>query len=90
LIRSGRIYSAGNFLPLSKNSALDKNLGTRHRAAFGLAEQTDAIVLVVSEENRSVGLVHGTYFKKDLDHSALRKELYELLGIKGKLDKATV
>lgn len=84
LIRSGRIFSAGNFLPLSKNPALDKNLGTRHRAAFGLAEQTDAIVLVVSEENKSVNIVHGTHFSKDVDHGTLRLELYDLLGIKVK------
>lgn len=84
LIRAGRIFSAGNFLPLSKNPALDKNLGTRHRAAIGLAEQTDAIVLVVSEENRAVSLVHGGHFMKDIDHSTLRHELYELFGVKGK------
>lgn len=82
LIRAGRIYSAGNFLPLSQNSALDKNLGTRHRAAFGLAEQTDAIIVVISEENKSVGIVHGGHFIKDLDHARLRTELYDLLGVK--------
>ncbi|MCB0349699.1 MAG: diadenylate cyclase CdaA [Bdellovibrionales bacterium] len=84
LIRAGRIFSAGNFLPLSKNPALDKNLGTRHRAGFGLAEQTDAIVIIVSEENRSVNLVHGSHFAKDVDHGTLRRELYDLLGIKVK------
>lgn len=82
LIRGGRIFSAGNFLPLSKNSALDKNLGTRHRAAIGIAEQTDAVILVVSEENKSVSIVHGGHFVKDLDHATLRTELYDLLGVK--------
>ncbi|MEQ1664791.1 MAG: diadenylate cyclase CdaA [Bdellovibrionales bacterium] len=86
LVRGGKIYSAGNFLPLSKNSALDKNLGTRHRAAFGLAEQTDAVVLIISEETRSVGLIYGTHFSKELDHGALRSELYEILGVKVKID----
>jgi len=82
LIRGGRVYSAGNFLPLTQNPALDKNLGTRHRAAIGLAEQTDAIVLIVSEESRIVNLVHGGQFLKNLDHAKLRHELYELLGVK--------
>ena len=44
IIRGSRIVSAGSFLPLSKNPALDKNLGTRHRAAIGLTEETDALV----------------------------------------------
>jgi diadenylate cyclase len=87
VIRNGRIFSAGNFLPLSKNPALDKNLGTRHRAAIGLAEQTDAIVIVVSEENRSLSLVNGSQFMKDIDHSTLRQELYELMGVKGKSER---
>ena len=67
LIRGGRIVSAGCFLPLSKNSALDKNLGTRHRAACGLTEETDAHVFVVSEENRSVGMAHSGILDLDLD-----------------------
>lgn len=51
LIRSDRIVSAANVLPVSAAAALDKKLGTRHRAAVGLSEQTDALVLVVSEES---------------------------------------
>lgn len=87
LIRSGRIHSAGCFLPLSKNPALDKNLGTRHRAAIGVTEETDAIVLVVSEENRSVGVVHSGQLMPNLDHASLRTELYKSLGIKKKPTK---
>lgn len=82
IIRSGKIHSAGCFLPLSKNPVLDKNLGTRHRAAIGLTEETDAFVLVVSEESRSVGIVHGGSFKPDVDHATLRQELYELFGLR--------
>lgn len=89
LVRAGRIFSAGNFLPLSKNPALDKNLGTRHRAALGLGEQTDAVIIVVSEESRSVNMVHGGHFLKDLDHGTLRQELYELLGVKIKPEWST-
>jgi diadenylate cyclase len=88
LVRGGRVFSAGNFLPLSKNQALDKNLGTRHRAAIGLAEQTDAIIIVVSEENKSVNLVHGSTFVKDIDHATLRSELYSLLGVKTKVERS--
>ena len=57
LVRSGKIHAAGCFLPLSKNPALDKNLGTRHRSAIGLTEETDALVFVISEENNSHGFI---------------------------------
>lgn len=82
IIRGGRIHSAGCFLPLSKNPVLDKNLGTRHRAAIGLTEETDALVLVVSEESKSVGLVEGGTLHPDLDHPAIRQMLYEGLELK--------
>ncbi len=85
IVRGGRIYSAGCFLPLSQNPALDRNWGTRHRAAMGLSEQTDAIVLVVSEENRSVSVFHAGYVTARLDHAALRAKLYDLLGVKQKV-----
>lgn len=88
LVRGGRIVSAGCFLPLSKNSALDKNLGTRHRAAIGLTEETDAYVFVVSEENRSVGVAHSGILQTDMDHLAIRQALYELYGLTKKLERA--
>ncbi|MCB0342345.1 MAG: TIGR00159 family protein [Pseudobdellovibrionaceae bacterium] len=81
IVRNGRILSAGNFLPLSKNPALDKNLGTRHRAAIGLTEETDAVVLVVSEENKSVSGVQSGKLSTELDHSGLRTFLYEIYGM---------
>jgi diadenylate cyclase len=82
IIRGGRVWAAGCFLPLSKNPALDKNLGTRHRAAIGLTEETDALVIVVSEENRSVGIVEGGQMIADIDHATLRRGLYESYGLK--------
>jgi diadenylate cyclase len=82
IIRGGRIYAAGCFLPLSKNPVLDKNLGTRHRAAIGLTEETDALVIVVSEESSAVGIVEGGQMVADLDHATLRKGLYESYGLK--------
>lgn len=81
LIRAGRVVSAGCFLPLSKNSALDKNLGTRHRAAIGLTEETDAYVFVVSEENSSVGMAHSGILNLDVDHHTIRQTLYEIFGL---------
>ena len=84
LIRNGKIHSAGCFLPLSKNPALDKNLGTRHRAAIGLTEETDALVLVVSEENRSIGIVQAGHLTTNVDLGDIRKALYEVYGLKYK------
>jgi diadenylate cyclase len=82
LIRSGKLASAGCFLPLSKNPALDKNLGTRHRAAIGLTEETDALVLVVSEETRSISIVSGGHLYPQAELPDIRKALYEAFGLK--------
>jgi diadenylate cyclase len=82
IVRGGRLHSAGCFLPLSKNPVLDKNLGTRHRAALGLTEETDAYVFVVSEEQKSVGIVHGGHLFPDVDHATIRKTLYEIFNLK--------
>lgn len=82
IIRQGRIHSAGSFLPLSKNPALDKNLGTRHRAALGLTEETDALVIVVSEESKSIGWVQAGQLHLNADLGDLRKVLYEFFDLK--------
>lgn len=84
LIRAGKIVSAGCFLPLSKNLAIDKNLGTRHRAAIGLTEETDAMVLVVSEETRSISIVHSGHMSTNVELSEVRQALYEAYGFKYK------
>jgi len=84
LIRGGRIHSAGSFLPLSKNPALDKNLGTRHRAALGLTEETDALVLIVSEESKSIGFVHGGHLRLNVGVSEVRQALYDHFNLKYK------
>lgn len=89
VIRSGRLYMAGCFLPLSKNPVLDKNLGTRHRAGIGLAEETDAYVIVVSEENRSVNLVYQGQMRVDLDHHDLRQALYKAFDLKFRKEGAS-
>jgi diadenylate cyclase len=82
IIRGGRIFAAGCFLPLSKNPILDKNLGTRHRAALGLTEETDAVVIVVSEESTTVSVVYQGKLDPGLDLSRLRKFLFDAFDLK--------
>lgn len=84
LIRGARIVSAGCFLPLSKNPALDKNLGTRHRAAIGLTEETDALVIVVSEETRSISIVSAGHMSPNVELAEVRQALYDVYGFKYK------
>lgn len=82
IIRNSRITSAGCLLPISRDPQLRKELGTRHRAALGLTHETDAVVIVVSEERGEVSLVHhGTMFR-DLDINKLRHELLNLFGLR--------
>lgn len=88
IIREGRVYSAGCFLPLSKSPILDKNLGTRHRAAIGLTEETDALVLVVSEEKKSVGIVQAGQFSAEVDHATVRQTLYDTFGLKVRVERS--
>ncbi len=62
IINKGRIEAAGCFLPLSQNSEVEKHFGTRHRAALGISEVSDAVVVVVSEETGNIGVcVEGRY-----------------------------
>jgi diadenylate cyclase len=84
LIRGDKIISAGCFLPLSKNPALDKNLGTRHRAAIGLTEETDALVIVVSEETRSISVVSSGHMTPNRELAEVRQALYDIYGFKFK------
>ena len=80
IIRQGRIYAAGCILPLTKkNSDVDANLGTRHRAALGMSEDSDAVVVVVSEETGDISLVHKGYLHKMHDSDELREHLEKLI-----------
>lgn len=90
IIKGNRIISAGCFLPLSLSPALSGSLGTRHRAAIGLTEETDAVVIVVSEETGAISLVIGGRIIKDLDMTSLRGEISKVFGKKkkGHLDEA--
>jgi len=78
IVRQNSIVAAGCILPLTQNPLLDKNLGTRHRAAVGLTEETDAVVVVVSEETRSISLVVDGNLERDLNPDALRERLVSL------------
>lgn len=82
IVRGGRVYSAGCFLPLSKNPNLNKNWGTRHRAAIGVTEETDALVIVVSEENNQMGIAVSGQITSDLDMATLRQTLYSMFNLK--------
>ena len=80
-IRGGRIAAAGGFLPLSRNAQLGRTMGARHRAALGLSEETDAIVLVVSEESGRVSLAVEGRMESPLDSDALRRRLAEFFSL---------
>lgn len=79
IIRDGRVQQAGAFLPLTTAGALDRSLGTRHRAALGLSDETDAVVVVVSEERGATSLCFNGNLVSDLDATALRTALVGLL-----------
>ena len=81
IITSGRIAAAGCFLPLSKDPNIDKRYGTRHRAALGLTEDSDAIVVLVSEEAGEAHLVKNGRITTNLNEQELRQSLAALLDL---------
>ena len=81
IIQQGRATAAGCFLPLTANPNVSKTLGTRHRAAIGLTEETDAVVVVVSEEEGKISLVREGRIIRDLDAGTLRSTLQQLFAI---------
>jgi diadenylate cyclase len=80
IIRNGRIVAAGAVLPLSETGAYRERFGTRHRAALGITEVTDALAVVVSEETGAIGLVERGRIIRSLDEERLRHTLSALLG----------
>jgi len=72
LIRGNQIVAAGCILPLSQNPNLDRTLGTRHRAAIGISEESDALCLVVSEESRSISLAERGNLIRNIDPTSLK------------------
>ncbi len=79
ILRQGRIVAAGCFLPLAEGYELDHSLGTRHRAALGLSEESDAVIAVSSEETGSISLAHEGRIQQ-VDPGELERELRALLG----------
>jgi diadenylate cyclase len=75
IIQKGKLTKAGCFLPLTQNTTVSKSLGTRHRAAIGLTEVVDALVVVVSEETGIISVVVGGRITRELETSTLRKVL---------------
>jgi len=81
IINGDRLEAAGCFLPLSKNPDIDRHLGTRHRAAIGLTEETDAIVVLVSEEAGAAHIVQSGQMMKNLTETQIRDTLTDLLNL---------
>ncbi len=78
IIQQSRVSAAGCFLPLTNNPAVEKSLGTRHRAAIGLSEETDAAVVVVSEETGTVSIAFNGDLYRELDAAEMRELLQKL------------
>src|SRR5262249_35436898 len=79
VVQEGRVASAGCILPLTVRTDLPEGLGTRHRAAVGITEETDALVIVVSEETSNISVVLGGEMLRGLDAPRLRVVLREIL-----------
>lgn len=78
IIQGGRVVAVGCLFPLSQSQKLSKTLGTRHRAGLGLSEETDALVIVVSEETGVITLMDKGRMTRDVDEAHLRDQLVEL------------
>lgn len=79
ILRDGQVYAAGCILPLTKNENVDIDLGTRHRAALGISENSDAVVVVVSEETGSISLAVSGVLKRNCTKDSLKLELENML-----------
>ena len=79
IVRKSRITAAACFLPLTTNPNVSKTLGTRHRAAIGITEESDVVVIAVSEEDGGLSLVVDGRITRDLDAGTLRSTLQKLL-----------
>jgi diadenylate cyclase len=79
IIQNGRIAAAGCFLPLSEQQDIRKSFGTRHRASLGMSEQSDAVILVVSEETGAISLAYESKLYYDLSPIEIQRKLRELL-----------
>jgi uncharacterized protein (TIGR00159 family) len=80
IIKDQKIASAHCFLPLTINPNIPKNIGTRHRAAIGISEETDAVAIVVSEERGEISIAIDGKLIRNLDALSLKQKLSEILG----------
>ncbi len=81
IIRDGRVHAAGCILPLTANDSVSAELGTRHRAALGMSENSDAVVVVVSEETGQISIAVSGRLTRDYNRGSLREALEkELIG----------
>jgi len=78
IIQSDRIAAAGCLLPLSESRLLDRRLGTRHRAAVGMSEQSDAMVIIVSERTGTISVAENGYLNRFLTKELLEERLFEM------------
>ena len=83
MIEGGRLAAAGCFLPLSEQTDVRRSFGTRHRAALGMVEESDAVVLVVSEESGAISLAYDANLYYDLSQEEVREQLTRLLDVSG-------
>jgi diadenylate cyclase len=79
IIRNDRIVSAGCFLPLTNNDTLNKELGTRHRAAIGISETSDALTIIVSEETGNISLAVNGRITRNYDREKLKSILIMIM-----------
>ncbi len=80
IIRDGRIFASGCFLPLSQNYTISKEMGTRHRAALGMSENSDAVIVVVSEETRTISVAQAGVIERNFTIPQLENRLrHEIL-----------
>ena len=78
VVHNGRIHSAGCLLPLTHHTSLSKRYGTRHRAAMGLSEETDAVVIVVSEETQEISLAVNGTIRTYRDEESIASSLHKI------------
>ncbi len=83
ILRGGRVAAAGCFLPLSTGDRGVEACGTRHRAALGITEETDAVAIVISEETGTVSLIVAGEMQRDVDAAVLRQRLTAALAVGG-------
>ena len=82
MVHDDRIVAAKCLLPLSENPDIDKRLGTRHRAAVGLTEESDAVAVVVSEETGKISVALGGRLSHDLSLEQLETAVEDALGLR--------